>query len=394
MDILIVTNFCSDFSASDNDRFLYLSKMLSKEHKVEIVTSDFCHEKKSHRNTTAADWSPIKITFLPEPGYKKNVCLKRFYSHIKWGKALKKYFSKRAKPDVVYCAVPSLTGPNALAKYCEKNGIRFIIDVQDLWPEAFRMVFNIPVISKLLFLPFELLANGIYKRADAVCAVSETYVERALRVNKKCAAGHPVFLGTELESFDKNLQNEAELEKPDGEIWLAYCGTLGSSYDLITAFDALAKLKNDKIKFIVMGDGPKLDEFKNYASSLSLNVHFTGRIPYDQMCATLAKCDININPISHSAAQSIINKHADYAASGNPVISTQENREYRELVESFNMGYNCSNGDSDGMAKRIAELEENRELREEMGKNARKCAEEKFDRQNSYGELVSVILDA
>ena len=95
MDILIVTNFCSDFSATDNDRFLYLARMLSKEHNVEIVTSDFCHEKKSHRNTAAADWSPIKITFLSEPGYKKNICLKRFYSHIKWGKSLKKYLAKR-----------------------------------------------------------------------------------------------------------------------------------------------------------------------------------------------------------------------------------------------------------------------------------------------------------
>lgn len=393
MDILIVTNFCSDFSATDNDRFLYLARMLSKEHNVEIVTSDFCHEKKSHRNTAAADWSPIKITFLSEPGYKKNICLKRFYSHIKWGKSLKKYLSKREKPDVIYCAVPSLSGPSVAAKYCEKHGVKFVIDVQDLWPEAFKMVFNVPVLSKLIFLPFEALANGIYKRADSVCAVSDTYVERALRSNKKCNSGHSVFLGTDLSNFDRNIEKAVELEKNDDEIWLAYCGTLGSSYDLTTAFDALAKLKNDKIKFIVMGDGPKMQEFKDYSESLGLNVHFTGRIPYDQMCATLAKCDININPISHGAAQSIINKHADYAASGNPVISTQENREYRELVESFNMGYNCSNGDSDGMAKRIAELAKNRELREEMGKNARKCAEQRFDRRNSYGELVSAVLE-
>lgn len=394
MDILIITNFCSDFSATDNDRFLYLAKMLSKEHNVEIVTSDFCHEKKSHRNVTAYDWSPIKITFLSEPGYKKNVCIKRFYSHIKWGKSVKKYLSKRAKPDIIYCAVPSLSGPLAAAKYCEKNGVKFVIDVQDLWPEAFKMVLNIPVVSKLLFLPFESLANGIYKRADAICAVSDTYVQRALRSNKKCSSGHSVFLGTDLSKFDNNSEGQAMLEKADDEVWLAYCGTLGSSYDLTTAFDALEKLKNDKLKFVVMGDGPKFEEFKEYASSRSLNVHFTGRIPYDRMCATLSKCDININPISHGAAQSIINKHADYAASGNPVISTQESLEYRNLVESFNMGYNCSNGDSEGMAKAISTLVEDIELRKEMGKNARTCAEQKFDRRNSYGELAEVILEA
>lgn len=392
MDILIITNFCSDFSATDNDRFLYLAKMLSKEHSVEIVTSDFCHEKKSHRNTTAADWSPIKITFLSEPGYKKNICLKRFYSHIKWGKSVKKYLAKRAKPDVIYCAVPSLSGPLAAAKYCEKNNVKFVIDVQDLWPEAFKMVLNIPVVSKILFLPFELLANGIYKRADEVCAVSDTYVQRALKPNKKCNSGHSVFLGTDLSKFDKNSEGEPALGKAEGEIWLAYCGTLGSSYDLTTAFDALERIKNDKLKFVVMGDGPKIDDFKEYASSRNLNVHFTGRIPYDKMCATLSRCDININPISHGAAQSIINKHADYAASGNPVISTQESAEYRALVEGFNMGFNCANGDAEGMAEAIAKLVKDVELREKMGKNARECATQKFDRRNSYGELADAVL--
>jgi glycosyltransferase involved in cell wall biosynthesis len=110
------------------------------------------------------------------------------------------------------------------------------------------------------------------------------------------------------------------------------------------------------------------------------------------MCATLSRCDININPISHGAAQSIINKHADYAASGNPVISTQESAEYRALVEGFNMGFNCANGDAEGMAEAIAKLVKDVELREKMGKNARECATQKFDRRNSYGELADAVL--
>ena len=73
----------------------------------------------------------------------------------------------------MYCAIPSLSGPYKIAEYCEKNNIRFIIDVQDLWPEAFQMVLNIPVISDVVFAPFTILANGIYKRADAICIVKE-----------------------------------------------------------------------------------------------------------------------------------------------------------------------------------------------------------------------------
>jgi hypothetical protein len=45
-DIVIIANFCRDFSETDNGRFMYLCKELSKDNKVEIITSDFGHTSK------------------------------------------------------------------------------------------------------------------------------------------------------------------------------------------------------------------------------------------------------------------------------------------------------------------------------------------------------------
>ena len=391
MDIVIISEFCDDFSKSDNDRFLYLAKMLADKNDVEIITSSFRHTTKSYRGESIEKW-PFKITFIEEPGYPQNICLKRFYSHFVWGKRLKKYLASRVKPDVVYCAVPSLTGPNLVAKYCEKKGIRFIIDVQDLWPEAFKMVINIPIISSLLFAPFTILANGIYKRADAICAVSDTYCERAKQANKKGANTCTVYLGTELASFDRYSLESPMLKKKPEEIWLAYCGTLGSSYDITCVIDALVYLSNPYIKLLIMGDGPKISEFKHYAEMKNANVVFVGRIEYSAMCSLLSTCDITINPITHGAAQSIINKHADYAASGLPVISTQESEEYRNLIDKYQMGFNCDNNDSVDLATKLDLLVKNTELRRVMGKNARCCAEENFDRRTTYKSLKEIII--
>ncbi len=391
MDILIISHFCMDFSKSDNGRFVYLANMMSQDNDVELVTSDFFHATKKHRNKPAAQW-PFKITFLHEPGYPQNVCLKRFQSHRVWGKNVEKYLLSRKEPDVVYCAVPSLTGPNLAARYCEKKHIRFVVDVQDIWPEAFKMVFNIPLVSQIVFLPFTALANGIYKRADAICAVSDTYGKRALRVNQKCKKATTVYLGTKLEIFDYYAAKNPVLKKETGEIWLAYCGTLGASYDLACVIDAIAYLKNEKIRFLVMGDGPQRGAFEAYAKKKGVRAAFTGRIPYDKMCGLLAACDITVNAIAHLAAQSIINKHADYAASGLPVVSTQENKEYQELIERYAMGFTCSNGDYIELAEKIKELAGNRQLRRKMGNNARKCAEEKFDREIVYRLLKEQIL--
>ena len=90
-------------------------------------------------------------------------------------------------------------------------------------------------------------------------------------------------------------------------------------------------------------------------------------------------------------AQSIINKHADYAAAGIPVVSTQESREYRTLVEKYHMGFNCQNGNAQEIADKIQKLILSPEMKIEMGRNARKCAEEVFDRKVTYKKLKELI---
>ena len=393
MDIVILADFCGTLLPSSNNRFIYLANILSEHNDVEIITSDFRHNTKTYIDKDIPHYK-FKITFLHEPSYDKNVCLKRFYSHYVWGNNVSKYLEKRKKPDVIYCALPTLKASKNAVNYCKKNNVRFIIDIQDLWPEAFKMVFNVPVLSDLIFAPLTAMANAIYKQADEIIAVSDTYCQRALKVNEKCKKAHTIFLGTNLDTFDKNATNTPILSKNDDELWLAYCGTLGSSYDLTNVFDALNIIKKQGIKppkFIIMGSGPRKQEFEEYANNKNIDCVFTDRLPYDQMCALLCECDITINPITHNAAQSIINKHADYAASGLPVISTQECKEYIDLVNQYNMGFNCQNGNEKDVAEKIIKLINDKELRCEMGKNARRCAEEKFDRKNSYNEIIDII---
>ncbi|MBR6832664.1 MAG: glycosyltransferase family 4 protein [Fibrobacter sp.] len=390
-DVVIIANFVAGLQGRDNNRFSYLATLLSRECKVELVASNFNHGEKKKRDSVA-DY-PFKVTLLDEPGYSKNVCFKRFWSHYVWGRNVISYLKKRKKPDVIYCAVPSLTAPARVSDYCKKEKIRFIIDIQDLWPEAFMMVFDVPFMKKVFFSPFTYLANKIYRNADEIVAVSKTYVSRAVNVNKTVNATHTVFLGTNLDVFD-DFARKNKKEFDSSEIKLAYCGTLGSSYDLTSVFAAMRKLESvgvTNIRFIVMGDGPRKKEF--IASAQGLKVDFLGRLPYDQMCGILNSCDISVNPIRSKAAQSIINKHADYAAAGIPVINTQECIEYREMIKSYNMGFNCKNEDSDDMAEKIKILVENDEMRKKMGANSRLCAEKWFDRKKTYCELVDLIID-
>lgn len=394
MDVLIVAQYFGNIEQLDkgNNRFVYLATLLAKKHCVEVLTTSFVHAKKKQGEGIPAEYNGFKITALSEPGYNKNVCLKRFYSHRVLADKMSKYFKDRKKPDVVYCAVPSLDCAYVAARYAKNNNIPFIVDIQDLWPEAFKMVFNIPLVKDIVFLPMDKKADYIYSAADYIVGVSKTYCDRAKKVNSSAKATS-VFIGTNLETFDYNAKNN-RVTRDDEKVVLGYCGTLGHSYDLRCVFDALQIVKSkgyDNIEFWVMGNGPLYQTFQQYAAERELNVKFWGWLPYEQMCGVLSSCDVCINPINKGAAQSIINKHADYAASGLPIISTQECAEYRDLLDTHNCGINCLCADSQSVAEAILYLVEHESDRKQMGINARIMAETLFDRRKTYMQISDIL---
>lgn len=394
-DILIVAPFADLPSETGNCRYFYLANRIYEQQQadVELVLSSFSHLKKTQRVPIAHDAFPFPVTMIKEPGYQKNVSIKRFASHHAMGKHLAQYLAQRKKkPDVILCAIPSLDAGKVVASYCEKAHVRMVIDVQDLWPEAFEMVLHIPILSHLLFTPWRKNANYIYRRADEIVAVSQTYAQRAKRVNDKVKNIYSVFLGTNLSDFDQMVKT-SDIKKPDDKFLVAYVGTLGHSYDIGDAIRAVANLNKqyNDIWFVVMGDGPLMESFQTIAKETNSQTYFTGRLAYPEMVGTLSTCDIAVNPIAHNAAQSIINKVGDYAAAGLPVVSTQECREYRDLVEQREIGFHCDNGNIKILEERILQLYQDPSLRQKMGSHNRLLAEESFDRASSYQTIIDLL---
>lgn len=396
--VYLISNYFHFEQEKASNRYRELAEMLAREEniEVEVITSKFYQRTYEHRENCAEliKGIPFKATFIDEPGYKKSICVERLVSSQVFANNLIKYIKTKSYPDLIYQVVPTLDSAYAVGKFAKKNHIPFIIDIQDLWPEAFKMVLNIPFLSDLVFFPLKWKADGIYKMADSICAVSQTYANRALKVNKSCKKVQVAYIGINLENFDANVM---EWKKREGNkkfsnytIKLAYCGSLSKSYDIKLVIDALDLMEKPPL-FVVMGGGNDRDELEEYAKRKNVKVMFTGFLPYLEMCGILCSCDIVVNPIIGASVASIINKHGDYAASGLPVINTQSSAEYCKLIEEFHMGYNSVNGTPKDLADKIGILMENEKLRLEMGKNARRCAEERFDRTKTYKELVKGV---
>ncbi len=393
-DVLLIANYWHFEEEKASSRYRSFADILCKEYNLEVITSTFCHLKKTQRDEQALglDKLEYKMTLQYEPGYPKNICLRRILSYTKFGKNVLKYLKARKKPDCIIVSVPSLVVADCVTQFAKKNGIPVIIDVQDLWPEAFKMALNIPVVSDILFYPMKRQARRIYRNADEIMAVSDTYVSLAKEQNPNCG-GLSIYIGTDSELV-KSKMSTCSVNKPEDEFWIGYVGALGHSYDIKSCILALKRIKEqgvDNAVFKVMGEGVLRKEFEEFAETQGVRCDFTGLLEYGQMMRTLSACDIALNPIVGTSVSSIINKVSDYAAAGMPVVNTQNSEEYRRLLEEYEAGINVENGNHEALADAILRLYRDADQRSHMRQNAYRMFEEKFDRQKTYHKLVSKI---
>lgn len=380
-------------------RFRYLCDFLTDAgYQVDLITTTFQHWEKAQRDIEKIKNEDYKfgIKFIYEPGYKKNVDLKRIQSHKTAAKNLTELLEKEGGYDLLYTEIPPNDVALAAAEYAKRKGIPFVADVNDLWPEAMRMVLDIPVISPILFYPLQRDAEKVYSLVSGVIGTSDEYRDRPFQNQNRSVPKATVYVGNEIAVFDKGAQdNDEVVVKLDGEFWVTYAGTIGTSYDIRTmvlAGEELAKRGHKDIHIKILGGGPMKEELETLANDRQIyNVEFVGYAPYDKMAAYLKKSDILVNSFVRKAPQSIVTKIGDYLAAGKAMINTCMSPEFRNKVEKDGFGINIEPEDVSILADAIEQLYENEDQRLEMGRKARHIAEEQFDRPKAYRKIEELI---
>lgn len=385
---------------SGTSRFSYMAGFLAEHgYKVDLIGSTFQHFKKAPRDIERLEAMqlPYKLVFIEEPGYRKNIDIRRIYSNYILARNTLQFLERHIlEYDLVYCVIPPNILSAKVGKICHQYRVPFIVDIEDLWPEAMKMVFKVPVVNNVLFYPYWRDAEKTYRYADGVVGTSDEYTMRAFKKRKKDIPYATVYVGTEINVFDEGVcKYRNEFEKPNNEFWVTYAGSIGASYDIRTLIDAAKMLisqgKSD-IKIYILGTGPLKEELEQYAKDINCeNVIFMGYVEYQKMATFLSKSDVLVNSYVKSAPQSIVTKIGDYLATGKPIINTLLNPEFCRMVEQNGLGVNIEAGDAKKLAGTILELYQDAALRAEISLNARRCAEEKFDRKVGYRKIVEMV---
>ena len=388
-------------------RFGYLAEFLTKAgYQVDLITTTFQHWEKAQRDLAKiqkdidAGEYPFGLRFIYEPGYKKNVDLARVKSHKIAAKNLKKMLENKPEDgkdyDLLYAEIPPNDVARVIAEYGVANNIPFVADVNDLWPEAMRMVLDVPIISSVLFYPLQRDAEKVYSMVSGVVGTSDEYRDRPFKNQKRDVPRITVYVGNEIKEFDQGAKdNWDQAIKQEEEFWVSYAGTIGTSYDIRTmvlAGEELKKRGYPNIKIKILGGGPMKEELEELAKSRKIeNVEFVGYAPYGKMAAYLKKSDILVNSFVKKAPQSIVTKIGDYLAAGKVMINTCMSPEFRAKVDNDGFGINIVPEDVTILADAIEDLYKDEEKRLVMGQRAREIAEEQFDRPKSYQKITELI---
>jgi len=271
-------------------------------------------------------------------------------------------------------------------------GRKFIFDHHDLCPELYLSREG-GSDSDLPYKLLKFLEKKSYQFSDAVIATNESYKEIAIERGGKVP--EEVFVvrnGPDLNKFRKVPPRNGL--KMDGEILVGYLGNMniqdGVDYLLLAAEGIRNKNGRKDIKFVLIGGGSHRFVLMEMAKKMGLDesVTFTGRVPDDEMLATLSACDICVQPDPNNPLndKSTMNKVMEYMALEKPVVafSLKETQ-----VSCGNAALYATPNKIEEFAERILFLADNPAIREEMGKIGRERVETKLSWPYSVPHLLA-----
>lgn len=338
----------------------------------------------------------FRLTWKTKKEYVKDIHVNRvskqitFFSNIIFTALHVRSIIKKEKIDIIVAHAPSIFAgfPAYIAAKLTKKP--FVLDYPDpLFIGSKNLTFFGKTAKKI--------EKWLPKKADAVFAISNSMYEEILKGRVEESKVHIVYPGVETEKIGKITRR---YERFNNNFSITYIGSYWKVEGLRYLIRAIHILKDEipNIKLFLVGGKPeglkdmedvdvliKKYNVQNYVVQL-------GFLAHEEIPKILQSSDILCAPQIDNFPNRVAfsTKIAEYLASGSPVITTPvgdlknilRNEENAMLVEPEN---------AETIAKAIYKLWKDKDLREKIGRNGQKLAEETFD-VKKIGKQVEEIL--
>lgn len=289
---------------------------------------------------------------------------------------------KKIKADYVFSyEVSPMTQVLTGISFAKKLGVPHFLYVQDLWPENVMTVTGLsnPAVIK----PIDKMVDYIYKNTDEIFATSPSFVDaicnREVPVDRKKVHYWPQYA----EEFYHPCEKKAVAEiGEDDSFKVIFTGNIGTAQGLDILPKTAELLKNENVKFVMVGDGRYLEEFDKEVDQRNVKDKFimVPRQPADRIPELLCACDAAFLSFQDAPlwTKTIPAKLQSYMACGMPVIASAEG-ETKRVVEEAKCGVCSAIGDAEELSEMIKKMMK-ADL-PEMGKKSREYFENNFDKK-------------
>ncbi len=281
----------------------------------------------------------------------------------------------------------------ALATLFRKE--QFILEIRDIWPESIAAVGAGR--KKFLLDIIGYMAKWMYKRADRIVTVGDGYRSKLLEIGAAPPEDISVITnGIDFETFDQPTTSELNAVKNRWDMTdhfvVSYVGTIGMAHALEVVLDVAEKLRtNDRIRFLIVGDGAEHDRLQDIAEERNLrNVRFTGLVPKREVPALISASGATLVHLRNTELFKTVlpSKLFEGMALGKPVLLGVLG-EAETVLKAAKGGIVFEPENADALAKAIVTLAGNTELCESMGRSGAEHVRRHFDRSTLAERYVT-----
>ncbi|HUX10852.1 MAG TPA: glycosyltransferase family 4 protein [Terriglobia bacterium] len=298
---------------------------------------------------------------------------------------------RQKPPDVILAVSPLPTGLAALLVHWGRRA-PLVFDLQDIWPDSARAV-GVMQPSVLLRL-LRRLERFFYRRCALIVGTSEGFRQYLLKLGVRPERVTVIHNGVNWRMFagaeaDKEFRREHRL---GSDFVVGYAGNIGLAQGLGTLLDAAEVLRNEPVKFLLVGEGTDKHRVVKLARIHGLeNLRFLEGVTRDRVASVLAACDallliLRKDPLFEITIPS---KIYEYMAAGKPVICSVGG-EAAALVAASQCGLPAAPSDAADLARTVQRLRENPDGCRRMGTHGARAARERYSRRRLMADYAAL----
>lgn len=264
------------------------------------------------------------------------------------------------RPDVVVATSPQFFCALAGWMVGVLKWRPFVFELRDLWPASITAVGAMR--KGLVIRMLERIEMFLYRRAEAIIAVTESFREELVARGVPREKIHVVINGVDLDRYEPRPR-DADLEREfglEGKFVAGYVGTHGMAHALPKVLEAAERLLHRvDVVFFFAGAGAERAKVEQLVRDRSLhNVRLIPRQPKERMPALWSVCDLCIVPLRDTPvfATVIPSKIFESMGMGVPILMSLPEGEAVRIVRRTETGVCVRPEDPVAMAEAIAGL--------------------------------------